>query len=239
MSCPKESNLAQEVRKQLGLLFDSSTNQVWQQVVNVLSKYDLTTLVLGETGTGKTKLAQAIHMLSSRKKFPFVTVDCTALPESLAESLLFGHEPNSFTGASSKVRCGFFEAADGGTIFLDEIGELPPHLQAKLLRFLEEKKFLRVGGTRDISVDTRVIAATHRDLGKMVSLGQFRQDLLFRLDEFSLTMPSLRDQTALIPQLVHFYLAADTIAQQAKVDGVESGVCQLLAQYPWPGNYRE
>jgi len=196
-------------------------------------------LLLGETGTGKEMIAGAIHNLSSRKEGPFVKVNCGAIPESLVDSELFGHEKGAFTGAISQKR-GRFERANGGTIFLDEVGELLPEAQVRLLRVLQEKEIERVGGTKPIKVDIRVIAATNRDIKKMVQMQQFRNDLYFRLEVFPIPLPPLRDRKSDIPSLVHYF-----IQKKAREIGLRSmptlapGALERLLAYSWPGNVRE
>jgi len=192
-------------------------------------------LVQGETGTGKEEVARTIHERSLRKGKPFVVIDATSLPETLAESLLFGHEKGAFTGATER-RIGLFEAAHGGTVFLDEIGELPMALQAKFLRVLESQEFSRVGGNTPVKVDVRVIAATHRDLRNEIDSGRFREDLYFRLAPIRVSIPPLRDRLEDIPILCRKLLAS--IAPDREVMIEQSAVEQLAVQ-PWPGNVRE
>jgi PAS domain S-box-containing protein len=197
-----------------------------------------TVLISGETGTGKELIARAIHSTSTRKDKPLITVNCAALPASLVESELFGHEKGSFTGAVAR-RLGRFELADGGTIFLDEVGELPAGAQAKLLRTLQEHEFERVGGSAPIKVDVRVIAATNRDLAKAVRETTFREDLYYRLDVFPIHIPPLRERAADIPLLVQFLVNKFAVRIGKRLDGVGRQTMQQLMQYPWPGNIRE
>jgi DNA-binding NtrC family response regulator len=192
-------------------------------------------LVQGETGTGKEEVARAIHARSPRAEKPFVVIDATALPETLAESLLFGHERGAFTGATDR-RVGLFEAAHGGTVFLDEIGELPSALQAKFLRVLERQEFTRVGGNVPIKVDVRVIAATHRDLRNEIDTNRFREDLYFRLAQLRVVIPPLRDRLEDIPILCRKLLAS--IAGDRDLLIEQAALVHLAAQ-PWPGNVRE
>ncbi len=192
-------------------------------------------LIQGETGTGKEEVARAIHERSLRKGKPFVVIDATSLPETLAESLLFGHEKGAFTGATER-RIGLFEAAHQGTVFLDEIGELPTPLQAKFLRVLESQEFSRVGGNAPIKVDVRVITATHRDLRNEIDSGRFREDLYFRLAPLRVSIPPLRDRLEDIPILCRKLLTS--IAGDREVMIEQSALLQLAAQ-PWPGNVRE
>ena len=194
---------------------------------------ELTVLVQGETGTGKEELARAIHSRSPRAAGPFVVIDATALPESLAESLLFGHERGAFTGADQR-RAGFFEAAQGGTVFLDEIGELPASIQSKFLRVLERHEVTRVGGTTPVKVDVRVLAATHRDLRHEIEAGRFREDLFYRLSRSELVLPPLRDRPGDVSVLCATILAQNR--RYGSADGHRQGrpLVQLEAQR-WPG----
>jgi DNA-binding NtrC family response regulator len=195
-------------------------------------------LVMGESGTGKELVASALHHNSERADKPFVKLHCAALAESLLESELFGHEKGAFTGADRR-RVGRFEQADGGTIFLDEIGEISPTTQVKLLRVLQEHEFERVGGNQPVKVDVRVIAATNRDLRKMVDDGKFREDLYYRLNVISLRLPPLRQRRTDIPSLATHFL--DKYTEQNGKDAVtiSEPAMQLLRSYDWPGNVRE
>jgi DNA-binding NtrC family response regulator len=199
---------------------------------------DLTVLITGETGTGKDVFARAIHGLSPRRKAPFISVNCGAIPETLLESELFGHEKGAFTGAIEQ-RKGFFEVADGGTIFLDEIGEMPIGTQVKLLRVLETGEFTRLGSTKVIKVDVRIIAATNRDLAYEVRQGTFREDLYYRLNAVHLHLPPLRKRPEDIPLLVEYY--ATKVAERigATYEGIEDDALALLQQHSWRGNVRE
>jgi DNA-binding NtrC family response regulator len=197
-----------------------------------------TVLLTGESGTGKDLAAKVIHYNSSRSAKPFVNITCSALPEALLESELFGHERGAFTGADRQKR-GLFEMADGGTVFLDEIGEMVPGLQAKLLRFLEEKTFKRVGGSSDIRVDVRVVAATNRKLQDEVRAGRFREDLFYRLNVLPIALPALRERPDDIPLLVAFYLEAYNAEFRKRIVGVAPEAMQRLQSYVWPGNVRE
>jgi DNA-binding NtrC family response regulator len=191
-------------------------------------------LISGETGTGKELIARLLHVLSPRSAAPFVEVNCAAIPESLFESELFGHERGAFTGAA-KQRRGRFELAQGGTLFLDEVGELPPPLQSKLLRALQEQRINRVGGEQDIAVNARVVAATNRDLRKMVEAGAFREDLFFRLNVFEIEIPPLRQRREDIPALVNLFV--ERYAPRPVQLAPET--LDLLIKYGWPGNVRE
>jgi two-component system NtrC family response regulator/two-component system response regulator HydG len=195
-------------------------------------------LLLGESGTGKELFAQAIHQNSPRRTKPFIRVACASLPETLLESELFGHEKGSFTGALY-TRAGRFEAADGGTLFLDEIGDISPTVQVKLLRFLEEKEFERVGGNRTFKVDVRIVAATHRDLKKKIEEGTFREDLYYRLNVIEIQIPPLREREGDIPVLAQHFLKKYADANGKDVTGLSDDVLTMLWRHSWPGNVRE
>jgi len=197
-----------------------------------------TVLLTGESGTGKDLAAKVLHYNSARASKPFMNITCSALPEALMESELFGHERGAFTGADRQKR-GLFETADGGTVFLDEIGEMVPGLQAKLLRFLEEKTFKRVGGAVDIKVDVRVIAATNRNLQEEVKQGRFREDLFYRLNVLPISLPPLRDRADDIPRLVAFYVDVYNTEFKKKIRGVTPEAMEQIKRHPWPGNIRE
>jgi two-component system, NtrC family, response regulator AtoC len=197
-----------------------------------------TLLVQGESGTGKDLLAKAVHYESGRADEPFMEITCTAMPETLLESELFGHERGAFTDAKIQKR-GLLEMAHGGTIFLDEIGDMTPALQAKLLRVLEERRFRRVGGTKDISVDIRVVAATNKDLRAAVDQGGFRKDLYYRLQVVTITIPPLRERPEDIPLLAHHFLEYFSHQFKKRLPRLRPDVERLLVQYQWPGNVRE
>jgi formate hydrogenlyase transcriptional activator len=206
--------------------------------VNCVAPTDATVLITGETGTGKELIARAIHSTSRRKDRPLIKINCAALPGGLVESELFGHEKGAFTGAMAR-RIGRFELAHGGTIFLDEIGDLPADAQAKLLRVLQEREFDRVGGSAPIKVDVRVLAATNRDLLQAVREKAFREDLYYRLSVFPLHLPSLRDRTDDIPSLALFLVNKFAARTGKRIDGVDRETMRRLIEYPWPGNVRE
>jgi two-component system response regulator PilR (NtrC family) len=195
-------------------------------------------LIYGESGTGKELIARAIHFNSRKKDKPFVTINCGALPEGLLESELFGHMKGSFTGAVFNKE-GLFEVANGGTIFLDEVGETSPAIQVKLLRVLQDKEFKRVGGTKEIKVDVRIITATNRDLSKAVSEGKFREDLYYRLNVIPITLPPLRERTDDIPLLADYFLNKFNKALNKNVKGFSQTTMELFRNYEWRGNVRE
>jgi DNA-binding NtrC family response regulator len=195
-------------------------------------------LITGESGTGKELIAEAIHLASPRAKAPFVRLHCAALSESLLESELFGHERGAFTGAVGR-RDGRFKAADGGTLFLDEIGEVSPAVQVKLLRFLQEKTFERVGGNETLKVDVRVIAATNRDLGAEIKKGTFREDLFYRLNVVTIELPPLRERKGDIPTLASFFLRRYAAENGKHIETLSDDALETLREYAWPGNVRE
>ena len=212
-----------------------------QHVLSIVSKVarsNSTVLIRGETGTGKELIAGAIHHNSLRASKAFVKVNCAALQENLLESELFGHEKGAFTSAD-KQRIGRFEQADGGTLFLDEIGDMSSSTQAKILRVLQEHEFERLGGTRTVGVDVRIITATNRNLSQMVQDGRFREDLFYRLNVVSVDMPPLRDRKDDIPALVEFFVRRFSAELKKKVDSVASDAMKVLQRHHWPGNIRE
>ncbi|WP_413507081.1 formate hydrogenlyase transcriptional activator FlhA [Serratia proteamaculans] len=206
--------------------------------VEMVAKSDCSVLILGETGTGKELIARAIHNLSERRDQRMVKMNCAVMPAGLLESDLFGHEKGSFTGATNQ-RMGRFELADKGTLFLDEVGEIPVELQPKLLRVLQEREFERVGGNKVISVDVRLIAATNRDLQQMVADREFRSDLFYRLNVFPIVIPPLRERPEDIPQLVKFLTYKIARRMKRTIDSIPAETLRLLSQMPWPGNVRE
>jgi PAS domain S-box-containing protein len=206
--------------------------------VTKVAPTDSTALITGETGTGKELIARAIHKRSQRAARAFVSVNCAAIPTSLISSELFGHEKGAFTGATQR-RLGRFELADGGTIFLDEVGELPPETQIALLRVLQEREFERVGGTKVISANVRVIAATNRNLQQMIEEGSFRDDLYYRLNVFPIQMPPLRQRRDDIPLLVEYFIDRYATKTGKKIRGIEKSTLERLKSYSWPGNIRE
>ncbi|MEO8705845.1 MAG: sigma-54 dependent transcriptional regulator [Kofleriaceae bacterium] len=208
------------------------------EIVDQVAPSKATVLISGESGTGKELIANALHQRSPRAHGPFIKLHCAALAESLLESELFGHERGSFTGATAR-KDGRFHLADGGTLFLDEIGEISPSIQVKLLRFLQEHEFERVGGTQTIRVDVRVIAATNRNLTEEVARGRFREDLFYRLNVVGLEMPPLRERRTDIPALAKFFLDRFTAENAKAIEAFSPETLDLLVSYDWPGNVRE
>jgi DNA-binding NtrC family response regulator len=234
-------SLRKEVREQGGhevIGVSAKITELMKFVRKVASSEAITILIQGESGTGKDLIAKAIHYGSRRQSKPFVAINCSAIPETLMEAELFGHERGAFTDAKT-MKKGLFEMAHGGTLFLDEIGELSPFVQAKLLRVLEDQKIRRVGGVRDMQVDVRVIAASNRDLEKAVREGHFRQDLYYRLAIISIFIPPLRERKEDIPPLVEFFINQYNRAFRKSIRGVSPEARHLLARYDWPGNVRE
>ena len=206
--------------------------------VEVVAPTESTVLILGETGTGKELIARAIHTASSRSRRPFVKLNCAAIPTGLLESELFGHEKGAFTGAIAQ-RIGRFELADGGTVFLDEVGEIPLELQTKLLRVLQEREFERLGSTRTLRTDARLIAATNRELRKMVEQRKFREDLFYRLNVFPIYVPALRERSEDIPLLVNHFAQRFARRMNRTIETIPAETMAALTRYPWPGNIRE
>jgi formate hydrogenlyase transcriptional activator len=217
---------------------ESSRLKAVLQEVSLVAPTDATVLILGETGTGKELIARAIHQRSNRSTRPFIRVNCAAIPASLIASELFGHERGAFTGALQR-RLGRFEAAHGGTIFLDEIGELPMETQIALLRVIQEREFERVGSSQPISVDVRIIAATNRDLKAAVAAGTFRQDMFYRLNVFPIQVPSLRERLDDIPLLVEHLVERYATKVGKSFSIVKMNTIEILQAYDWPGNIRE
>ncbi|HEV2690240.1 MAG TPA: sigma 54-interacting transcriptional regulator, partial [Bryobacteraceae bacterium] len=206
--------------------------------VETVAPTDASVLILGETGTGKELIARAIHDLSSRRERTFVKLNCAAIPTGLLESELFGHEKGAFTGAITQ-KPGRFELAHNGTLFLDEIGDIPLELQPKLLRALQEHEFERLGGTRTIKVDVRLVAATNRDLAQMIAERQFRTDLYYRLSVFPVALPPLRERTDDIPKLVRYFTQKYARRMNKRIEAIPTETMEALIHYPWPGNVRE
>jgi len=227
-----------EIIKPDNLIGESYQMRKVYELVYSVAITDTTVIIRGESGTGKELVAKAVHINSSRKYFPIITVNCGALSESLLESELFGHEKGSFTGAQFK-RKGKFEMADRGTIFLDEIGSISPKMQVELLRVIEKKQFNRVGGNELIKSDFRVITATNEPLEELVKAGKFREDLYYRLNVFTIVIPPLRERRDDIPLLVNFFIKKFSTAMNKKVKTVSKEALDFLMNYNWPGNVRE
>jgi DNA-binding NtrC family response regulator len=218
-----------------------STSHAMEEVLNLAGRVAgsaATVLLRGESGTGKELIAKAIHYHSPRANFPLIKVNCAALPETLLESELFGHEKGAFTGATSR-RIGRFEAADKGTLFLDEIGELTPAMQVKLLRVLQEREFERVGGNQTMKTDVRVITATNRDIERAIKEGVFREDLYYRLNVVSIVIPPLRERKEDIPGLLDFFIIKYCKENNKSIEGISADARDLLMRYAYPGNVRE
>src|SRR3984957_13956865 len=221
-----------------GMISQSSVMKMTLAQVTTVAPTDATVLITGETGTGKELIARAVHNLSPRRERNFVRFNCAAIPLSLLESELFGHEKGAFTGAVAR-KLGRFELAHRGTLFLDEIGDIPLELQAKLLRVLQEGEFERLGSNHTQQVDVRIVTATHRDLRQMVAEKQFRSDLFFRLNVFPIWVPSLRERREDIPLLVSAFLEGFVRRMARRVETVPDDTMRVLTQYDWPGNVRE
>lgn len=232
----KQPDPATQIRK--SIIGNSGGIKSIFELIHKIADTDSTVIINGESGTGKELVAKAIHYTSYRKDRPFIPVNCGAIPEELLESELFGHEKGSFTGAH-KSRIGRFELADTGTVFLDEIGDMSPNLQVKILRVLQEQELERVGGIRPIKVDIRIIAATHRDLEKAVADAKFREDLYYRLNVIPITLPPLRERQNDIPLLIDHFIATFNRLKSRNIQGVTPEAMACLKTYRWPGNIRE
>ncbi len=237
----ENSQLHAQLDEKYGIESIIGESEPMQKLFNMIKQVaptQATVLIQGESGTGKELVAKAIHRLSSRNKAPFIPVNCAALSESLLESELFGHEKGSFTGATNK-REGRFELADKGTLFLDEISEMSQEIQVKLLRILEERTFERVGGTKTIEVDIRLITATNKDLKQMAVNHEFREDLYYRLNVVNITLPPLRERIEDIPLLCHYFIKEFNEKNNKKIEYIDNATIKMLEQYSWPGNVRE
>ncbi len=228
----------QDSRRDRSIIGNSLPMRQTMDMVRQVAPSNATVLLMGESGTGKELFARAIHNHSSRSSRPFIALNCAALPESLLEAELFGHEKGAFTGATSR-RQGRFELADQGTLFLDELGEMSPTVQVKLLRVLQEGEFERVGGTQTLKVDTRIVAATNKDLRAEVEAGRFREDLFYRLNVISITLPPLRERKGDVPLLAHYFLGTYADKNAKAVVGISREAVEALMAWSWPGNVRE
>lgn len=234
-------SLKQQLHQQFGLESIVGQSQVMREILETVQQVApsrATVMIHGESGTGKELIAKAIHQLSPRASQPMVSVHCAALAPTLLESELFGHEKGAFTGAHEK-RIGRFEQAQGGTLFLDEIGEIEASIQVKLLRFLGERTFERVGSNKTLTADVRLITATHKDLGQLVKNGMFREDLLYRLRVVEINLPPLRNRLEDIPQLAHRFLKEFASENKKKIQGFAPEAMEAMVRYAWPGNVRE
>lgn len=230
--------LRSKVQQKFELVGQSPAMQRLRQLIETAGPTNSRVLIGGENGTGKELVARAIHLHSARADHPFVAVNCAAIPETLIESELFGHEKGSFTGATAMKR-GQFEQADGGTLFLDEIGDMSLSTQAKVLRALQEQQFTRVGGTKLLKVDVRVLAASNKDLEKEIREGRFREDLYYRLNVVPIVVPPLRERREDIPALVRHFMKVHADEQGLRIKDVSPEAMEVLQQYDWPGNIRE
>ncbi len=221
-----------------GLVFGSEKMSQIAQVLDRVGPMDVSVLLIGETGTGKEVLARALHRLSPRNSQPFVAINCASIPENLLESELFGHEKGAFTGAIKRTH-GKFEMADNGTLFLDEIGDMPLPLQAKLLRFLQERRLERVGGRESITVNVRLVTATNQKLEKLIAEGRFREDLYYRINDVRIDLPALRDRDGDPVLLAQYFLNGYNKAYARHISGFTEDALGALATHPWPGNVRE
>jgi formate hydrogenlyase transcriptional activator len=231
--------IQREIRAEFrAIVGDSPVLKVALHLALIVAPTTSTVLILGETGSGKELIARAIHNLSSRRELAFVKLNCAAIPLGLLESELFGHERGAFTGAIAQ-KTGRFELANKGTLFLDEVGDIPPELQAKLLRVLQEQEFERLGSNRTHKVDVRMIAATHRDLTAMVKQGTFREDLYYRLKVFPINVPALRQRIEDIPKLVWHFTTLHARRMNKRIENIPAETMDALVRYRWPGNIRE
>ena len=228
----------QSARATDGLVFGSEKMGQIAQILNRVGPMDVSVLLIGETGTGKEVMAKALHRLSPRSAQPFIAINCASIPENLLESELFGHEKGAFTGAVKRTH-GKFEMADNGTLFLDEIGDMPLPLQAKLLRFLQERRLERVGGRESITVNVRLVTATNQKLEKLIAEGRFREDLYYRINDVRIDLPSLRERDGDAVLLAQYFLNGFNKAYSKHISGFTEDALAALSVHPWPGNVRE
>jgi Nif-specific regulatory protein len=237
----ENQNLKNQLKKKYkfeNIIGDSDKMHQIFETIEKVADTDSTILILGESGTGKELIAKAIHYNSYRREGPFIPVNCAAIPSELLESELFGHEKGAFTNAI-RTRIGRFELANGGTVFLDEIGDMSPNLQSKLLRVLQERQFERIGGVKTVKIDIRIIAATHQDLKAAVEQGKFRQDLYYRLNVIPIQVPPLRERKSDIPLLLHHFLNHFNRSKKRRIQGISNEALSRFMEYYWPGNVRE
>ena len=227
-----------ELKNFSNIIGDSESTKNMMKMISKVTQTDAPVFLRGESGTGKSLIAETIHSHSNRKKGPFLTINCPAIPINLLESELFGHEKGSFTGAI-RTKEGKFEVANGGTVFLDEIADLPMDLQVKILRVIQNKEFERVGGVKTIKTDVRIIVATNKNVEKAVKDGSFREDLFYRLNVLPIYIPSLRDRKDDIPMLVKHFFDLHTKREGKKFNPLSKEIIEMLQRYPWPGNIRE
>ncbi|MCX4240309.1 sigma-54-dependent transcriptional regulator [Paraliomyxa miuraensis] len=233
-----EPGAASDPSQEVGMIGDSPQMQKVREIVRTAAASPTTVLIAGESGTGKELVARALHVGSPRREAPFIRVNCAAIPAGLTESELFGHERGAFTGAVSS-RQGRFELADGGTLFLDEVSEIPLEIQVKLLRAIQESEFERVGGTKTVHVDVRLIAASNRNLEAEIKAGRFREDLFYRLNVVPIELPALRERIGDLPALIEHFVSRCNQRLDKKVSGFSSAALEALSRYAWPGNIRE
>ena len=237
----ENQRLRRQLQQQYGvetLIGDSPAMQAVKKIIRQIAATDVSVLIQGESGTGKELVADAIHALSERRDKPLVKISCAAIPETLLESELFGHERGAFTGATAS-KPGKFELADGGTLLLDEIAEMSPQLQAKLLRVLQDGRFARVGGTREMQVNVRLLSATHTDIPKAIEDGKFRQDLYYRINTIQMLLPPLCERHDDIPLLAEYFLRRFAEEMRKEIRGIAPAALDQLLAHPWPGNVRE
>ena len=233
----QKNKTAQDIMK--GIVAESTQMKKLKEEITIVASSSSTVLITGESGTGKEGVAQAVHLCSDRCKEPFIKVNCAAIPENLMEAEMFGYVGGAFTGAVKSGKPGRVEMADGGTLFLDEIGDMPLALQSKLLRVLQDREFERLGSTKSIKVNVRIVAATNKNLNKAISEGEFRADLYYRLNVINLHLAPLQERAEDIEPLTHFFIAKFNHILKGNVMGITDDAMQTLLNYSWPGNIRE